>query len=115
VTDFDQISGDPAVQTALEKCYRSVDAIEYYVGLFAEDVRPNSAVPALLGRMVGADAFSQALTNPLLAPRLYHEGTFSPLGMDLIAGTRTLSDVLHRNVPGGEYLVTLTRADWRRR
>jgi prostaglandin-endoperoxide synthase 2 len=115
VTDFDQISGDPAVQSALEKCYGSVDAIEYYVGLFAEDVRPNSAVPALLGRMVGADAFSQALTNPLLAPRLYHEGTFSPLGMDLIAGTRTLSDVLHRNVPGGEYLVTLTRTDWRRR
>ena len=30
-----------------------------------------------MGRLVGIDAFSQALTNPLLAPRTYNADTFS--------------------------------------
>jgi prostaglandin-endoperoxide synthase 2 len=40
--------------------------------------------------MVGIDAFSQALTNPLLAPRLFNEQTFSPVGMEVIRTTKTL-------------------------
>jgi prostaglandin-endoperoxide synthase 2 len=66
--------------------------------------------------MVGVDAFSQALTNPLLSPRVFTEATFSPLGMEIIAGTGRLSDIVHRNVPEapGEHLVTMTRADWQR-
>ena len=37
-------------------------------------------------------------------------------GMEIIAGTSRLSDIVHRNVPEspGEYLVTMTRADWKR-
>jgi prostaglandin-endoperoxide synthase 2 len=117
VTAFDQISGDPAVQSAVEKRYGSVDRIEFYTGLFAEDVRPNSALPPVIGRLVGVDAFSQVLTNPLLAPRVFREETFSPLGMRLIDDTRCLSDLLHRNLPAGtrRYLVSMTRPDWRRR
>ncbi|MDQ3608226.1 MAG: heme peroxidase [Actinomycetota bacterium] len=117
VTDFDQISSDPRVRDGLRDCYGSVERIEFYVGLFAEDARPNSVLPSLIGRMVGVDAFSQALTNPLLAPRVFHPRTFSPLGWQTIATTRTLSDVLQRNVPEGDrpYLVTMTRTDWRRR
>jgi len=73
-------------------------------------------LPSLIGRMVGVDAFSQALTNPLLSPRVFNEQTFSPLGMQIIGGTSRLSDIVHRNVPEspGTYLVTMTRADWRR-
>jgi prostaglandin-endoperoxide synthase 2 len=117
VTDFDQISSDPRVRDGLRDCYGNVERIEFYVGLFAEDARPNSVLPSLIGRMVGVDAFSQALTNPLLAPRAFHPGTFSPLGWQTIATTRNLSDLLHRNVPerGRPYLVTMTRTDWRRR
>ncbi len=74
VTDFDQISGDPAVQAGLRDLYGDVDRIEFFPGLFAEDARPNSVLPSLIGRMVGVDAFSQALTNPLLAPRVFNEG-----------------------------------------
>ena len=84
MTAFDQISGDPRVQQGLRELYGEVDRIELYPGLFAEDPRPNSVLPSLIGRMVGVDAFSQALTNPLLAPRVYNEATFSAEGMDVI-------------------------------
>jgi prostaglandin-endoperoxide synthase 2 len=111
VTEFNQITGRPEVQEALARVYRTVDDVELYVGLFAEDVRPNSALSPLIGRLVGVDALSQALTNPLLAPGVFTPRTFSPLGMDLIAETRSLSDILHRNVPdaGRRFLVTMTQ------
>jgi prostaglandin-endoperoxide synthase 2 len=116
VTSFEQITGDPARIAALREVYRSADEIEFYPGLFAEDPRPNSVLPPLIGRMVGIDAFSQALTNPLLSPRLFNEHTFSPLGLDVIRRTKSLSDVLNRNVPEspGSHFVSMTRRDWRR-
>jgi len=116
VTEFDQISGDPKVQDALRDVYGHVDRIEFYVGLFAEDLRCNSVLPSLMGRLVGIDAFSQALTNPLLAPRTYNTDTFSSLGTDIIRQTRTLADLVARNVPAGSpaYHVSFRRADWKR-
>ena len=91
-----------------------MDGIEYYPGLFAEDTVPSSVLPMLIGALVSIDAFSQALTNPLLNPAIYHERTFSPLGLEIIGGTRRLTDILHRNLPAGSprYFVSLTRADW---
>jgi prostaglandin-endoperoxide synthase 2 len=95
--------------------YGSVDRIELYPGLFAEDVRRNAVLPALIGRMVAIDAFSQAFTNPLLSPRIFTPETFSPLGWELIASTGTLSDLLHRNIPGDRrYDVRMTRKGWLR-
>jgi prostaglandin-endoperoxide synthase 2 len=111
VTAFDQISGDPAVQRELEQLYGHVDNIEFYVGLFAEDIRENSVVAGLIGRLVGVDAFSQALTNPLLAESVFNETTFSPLGLQIIQTTHCLSDILHRNLPQTQqkYKVTMTQ------
>jgi prostaglandin-endoperoxide synthase 2 len=102
------------VQRGLRDLYGDVDAVELYPGLFAEDVRRNAVLPALIGRLVAIDAFSQAFTNPLLSPRVFNPGTFSPLGWDLIRTTRTLSDLVHRNVPdrGRPYAITMTRPDW---
>ncbi|CAA9536290.1 MAG: Animal haem peroxidase [uncultured Thermoleophilia bacterium] len=116
MTAFEQISSDERVRRGLRDVYGHVDEIEFYVGLFAEDRRPNSVLPSLIGRMVGIDAFSQAFTNPLLAPRIYTAATFSPLGMEVIRTTRTLSDVVHRNLPPGSprHRVGMTRSDWRR-
>ena len=116
VTAFNQISGDPKVQEGLRDLYETVDNIEFFTGIYAEDIRPNSVLPSLIGRMVGIDAFSQALTNPLLAPRIFNEDTFSPLGMQIIKSTNTLSDILHRNVPETEKrFVGMTRRDWKRK
>ena len=113
VTRFDQISGDPEVQQALKRLYGHVDNVEFYVGLFAEDVREHSAVAALIGRLVGIDAFSQALTNPLLNPNIFNARTFTPTGLQIIKQTASLSDILHRNIPntGRRFTVSLTRLD----
>jgi prostaglandin-endoperoxide synthase 2 len=111
---FEDISSDARVQQGLRDVYSSVDDVELYPGLFAEDVRRNAVLPALIGRLVAIDAFSQAFTNPLLAPRVFNPQTFSPYGWELIRTTNTLSDLLHRNVPdtGRRYEVRMTRAGW---
>lgn len=110
VTDFDQITGDAHAQALLEQIYGSVDQIEFIVGLYAEDVRKNSALAPLIGRMVGADAFSQALTNPLLSVNLFNPETFSEVGWAVINETRSLSDLVNRNVPQPEpFHVTFDR------
>ncbi|MGW0803406.1 peroxidase family protein [Nonomuraea sp. NPDC002799] len=100
VRDFGQISGDARVTGALRELYRSVDDLDLYVGLFAEEPgSPGAILPPLLTKIIAIDAFSQALTNPLLAPRIFNAATFSPHGVRVIAATRTLSDVLRRNTP----------------
>jgi prostaglandin-endoperoxide synthase 2 len=111
VTAFDQITGDPDAQRELARRYGHVDAVEFYVGLCAEDVREKSALAPLAGRLVGIDAFSQALTSPLLAPAVFNERTFSAVGWNVINSTTSLSDVVNRNVPPRErpYNVTFYR------
>jgi prostaglandin-endoperoxide synthase 2 len=74
-----------------------VEDIDFYVGLFAEDLVEDSPLPPLMLRMVAVDAFSQALTNPLLSKYVYHEGTFSAPGWKAIHNTRSLRDILERN------------------
>ena len=113
VTDFDQITRDESAQKLLRDLYGHVDKIEFYVGLFAEDGRPNSALPALIGRLVGIDAFSQAFTNPLLAELVFNKETFTPTGWDIIQDTNSLSQILHRNIPQKDkkFKVTFYRDD----
>jgi prostaglandin-endoperoxide synthase 2 len=116
VTRFDEISSDPRIQQELEAVYGSVEDIELYAGLFAEEAGPNEVLPPLMATMVSFDAFSQALTNPLVSPRVFNEATFSAAGMDIIENTKSISDLVHRNVPAGpeRYFVSLTRRDYKR-
>ncbi len=107
VTRFEQITGDPRKIEVLRGLYGDdPDGIEFFVGLFAEDVPPRAAVPPLIGRMVGLDAFSQALTNPLLSEHVFNERTFSPEGMREIVATVRVEDVLNRNLMAGQKPVT---------
>src|SRR5690606_3124999 len=100
VRKFEHISADRRVSGALRDLYRSVDDVDLYVGLFAEEPgSPDAILPPLLTKIIAIDAFSQALTNPLLAPRVFNAATFSPTGVRVIAGTRTLADVVRRNTP----------------
>ena len=75
----------------------------------------------LLTAMVGYDAFTQALTNPLLAPQVFTEATFTRAGLRIIRKTATLQQILARNVAStGRRLTPLhlrPRAPrtWRRR
>ncbi|HET6736229.1 peroxidase family protein [Mycobacterium sp.] len=97
---FEDLSSDPSVQSALKECYGEVDNVELYPGLFAEDVRKGGILPTLMATMVAVDAFSQALTNPLLAPGIFGRETFSETGLEIFTSTKTLADIVARNIPG---------------
>lgn len=100
VRSFNQISDDRQVSDTLRGLYRSVEDIDLYVGAFAEQPSsPNTMLGPLLTKIIAIDAFSQALTNPLLAPRILNAETFTPLGLRTVQRTRTLSDIVHRNSP----------------
>ena len=76
-------------------------------------------MPTLIGAMVALDAFSQALTNPLLSEHVFNETTFTAWGMEQIETTQRLSDLVLRNVPASDFpdraeAIRMTRKDWRR-
>ncbi|MEM8806556.1 MAG: peroxidase family protein [Cyanobacteria bacterium P01_G01_bin.38] len=108
VTDFDQITDDEDAQKYLKGFYGTVDNIEFYVGLYAEDPRPDSALGPLVGRLIGIDAFSQVLTNPLLADTIFNKDTFSPLGWEIIHETNSVEEMVHRNIPPTDQLPKVT-------
>ena len=72
-----------------------------------------SPLPELLARMVAVDAFSQALTNPLLAEHVFNEDTFTPWGLQLINDTHSLGDILKRQgVAVDPKTITMTQPSW---
>jgi cytochrome P450 len=96
MTSFDDLTDDRKLLEELETLYGHVDRVELLVGLLAESDE-NTVLGKLMTLMVGVDAFSQALTNPLLADNLYNEDTFTKTGLKSIASTSSLADIVHRN------------------
>jgi prostaglandin-endoperoxide synthase 2 len=115
-TEFSEISGDRTIQALLQQIYGTVDQVEFYPGLFAEDRVPDSPLPQLLMTMVAVDAFSQALTNPLLSQHVWKDNptlTFTDWGFGEIAATSTLADVLKRQGrPDTAPAATMTTPGW---
>lgn len=114
---FEDVSTNPQVVDLLRRTYDTPEQIEFYAGLFAEDRVRNSPLPNLILRMVAVDAFSQALTNPLLSKHVFGThgmDTFTPLGLDVIENTHSLGDVIRRNVANPSALgwVGMTQRDW---
>ena len=113
--EFSDISKNPKVVKHLRDAYEKVDDIEFYVGLFSESVEPNSPLPVLIGKMVATDAFSQALTNPLLSEHVWKKETFSDAGWDAINQTRNVRDIVNRNIEGGlsdNDFIGMTQQGW---
>jgi prostaglandin-endoperoxide synthase 2 len=96
-TDFADLTSDPVVQQRLAELYGDIDNLEWYVGIWAEDHPGDQMMGDLLTAMVGYDAFTQALTNPLLAPQVFTEDTFTRTGLKIIRKTRSLQQILTRN------------------
>lgn len=95
---YDELTRDPQVQQRLTELYGpDIDDLEWYVGIFAEEYPDYLMMGDLLMTMVANDAFTQALTNPLLARSVFNADTFSPTGMDIITGTGSLADIVARN------------------
>jgi prostaglandin-endoperoxide synthase 2 len=95
--DFADLTSDVAVQRRLAELYGDVDNLEWYVGIFAEDHPGDQMMGDLLTAMVGYDAFTQALTNPVLAPQVFTEATFTRAGLAVIRKTHSLQQILARN------------------
>ncbi len=104
----------------LEAWYQSVEKLECYTGVFAEPRSANGPLPPLITATVAMDAFSQALTNPLLSEHVWGNTanrleTFTREGLDAIESTATPRDILDRRSSGsGSRSVGMTRRDWRR-
>jgi prostaglandin-endoperoxide synthase 2 len=118
--DSDEKARRKALAAELERLYGSPDNVEFYVGIFAEPPDENGPLPDLILAMVAMDAFSQALTNPLLSKHVWGNKenrvlAFTKKGLDSIAETATLKDILLRNSSdlNGRF-VGMTQRDWER-
>ena len=75
-----------------------IDDLEWHVGIFAEKAHPTFMLGRLLTRMVGYDAFTHALTNPLMASCVHNEATFTKVGISVINDTNSIADIIRRNI-----------------
>ena len=98
VASFEALTGDPAKAAALKALYGDIDRLEWFIGIFAEDYARADMMGDLLSTMVANDAFTQALTNPLLAEAVFnHPDTFAKEGRAIIDSTQGLADLVVRN------------------
>ncbi|SOD74571.1 prostaglandin-endoperoxide synthase 2 [Jatrophihabitans sp. GAS493] len=97
MSSYSELTHDKVVQQRLEALYGDIDNLEWYVGIFAEGYPDYMMMGELLTSMVANDAFTQALTNPLLARHVYSPQTFSPLGLKTIEETTSLQQIVKRN------------------
>lgn len=91
VTSFAQISSDPDVQHTLESLYRSVDNIDLWVGILAEDHAPGASVGEL-ARTIISDQFERLRDGD----RYWYQRVFSGRTLAELEQT-TLSSIIKRN------------------
>jgi len=97
IATFEELTKDRELASRLRDLYGSMDELEWFVGLFAEGYVESEMMGELLTNMVANDAFTQALTNPLLSESVYNERTFGAEGLEIAEETRTLAQVIARN------------------
>ena len=98
LTSFKELTDDEKLARQLEDLYTHIDNVEWHTGIFAEKHAPGAMLGELMTTMVAYDAFTHALTNPLLSEHVFNEQTFSKRGMEIIAETNTFSDYVKRNL-----------------
>lgn len=91
VTSFDQITSNPEVAAKLQQLYGSVDKIDLWVGLLAEDHAPGASVGRTAQAII-ADQFERLRDGD----RFWYEKTFSGRQLREIQET-TLADIIRRN------------------
>ncbi len=91
VTEFSQISSDPQVQQTLQSLYGSVDNIDLWVGILAEDHALDASV-GQLGKTIIADQFERLRDGD----RFWYQREFSGKTLTNLEQT-TLASVIERN------------------
>jgi len=97
IATFEALTKDKEMAARLEALYVSMDKLEWFVGLFAEGYGESDMMGELLINMVANDAFTHALTNPLLSESVFNEATFGAEGMEIVSDTHRLAQVIARN------------------
>jgi prostaglandin-endoperoxide synthase 2 len=97
MSSFEELTSDPNVLRRLKALYEGIDQLEWYVGIFAEEYPDEMRMGELLTYMVANDAFTQALTNPLLGRNVFNEDTFTQTGLEIISDSRSLQQIVARN------------------
>ncbi len=93
-----QLGCSDEVTARLTSVYgESVDSLDFLVGLYAEKSSSNSVFGELMTAMVTHDAFTQALTNPLLSRNVLSVATVTSVGLDTLKQTESLNDLWQRN------------------
>ncbi len=93
-----QLTRDRDLAARLGTYYEHIDDVELLIGLLAEARADGAVLGELMRLMVGVDAFSQALTNPLLSANIYGAETFTSVGLGWIERTHCLNDIAQRNL-----------------
>ncbi|MEO0405851.1 MAG: peroxidase family protein [Cyanobacteria bacterium P01_A01_bin.135] len=91
VTSFAEISANPEVQEALQGLYGSVNNIDAFVGLLAEDLELSSSVGETVGAIL-QDQFARLRDGD----RFYFENTLLPQEVEAVQQVG-LSDIIRRN------------------
>ena len=91
VTSFAEITSDSKKQAALETLYGSVDNIDVFIGILAEDLLPGASVGETIS-VILRDQFWRLRDGD----RFYYENIFSPAEIAQLNNTR-LSDIILRN------------------
>lgn len=95
--DFSDITKDIALADKLKRMYGGkIDDVEWYIGMCAESHGRGMIMGDLMFNMVGHDAFTHALTNPLLSSEVFVEDTFGAIGWKYVQETISLKQVVER-------------------
>ncbi|MEP6356052.1 MAG: peroxidase family protein [Hyphomicrobiales bacterium] len=93
--DFTDVSDDPDMVKTLSEMYGAkIENLEWYVGMCAESHNRGMIMGDLMLNMVAHDAFTHALTNPLLSNEIFVEKTFGQVGWDYVNRVTTLKQVI---------------------
>jgi len=91
--NIEELTSVVAHQKAIKKLYgNDINKVELTIGLFAEE--SNKLLGDLMTDMVASEAFSHALTNPLLSKNIFMESTFGKEGWQLIHEIMSLKELV---------------------
>ena len=91
VVDFSEITSNPGVQQALATAYETVDDIDPWVGILAED-KATGAATGMTAAAIFKDQFQRLRTGD----RFWYQVNLSPAMVAEIEST-TLADIIRRN------------------
>ena len=102
--NFEDVTGEKEMSAKLSALYGGdISKLEWYVGMVAEQHDHRAIMGDLLLHMVAHDAFTHAVTNPLLSEAVFKKETFGPEGWRMVNKTERLVDIVERVAPGAQH------------